>query len=113
MAAITATSMGGSGARVVSQTVLGASDTLPYQAGDTLILINQSGGALTPNIDGAGGTTWAAPGLGNVSTTSGLTLASIANNAIVAIPLDTIVAYLQGVITITGGTGIIAILLRA
>jgi len=105
MAAVTATSMLGSGARTVSKLTAGASDTITYQAGDILLINNDSGGALTPTIDGAGGTTWPAPGLGNVSVAAGLTLSSIADGAMVAIPLDTIKAYLQGVITITGADG--------
>lgn len=105
MAAVTATSMLGSGARTVSKLTAGASDTITYQSGDVLLINNVSGGALTPTIDGAGGTTWPAPGLGNVPVSSGLTLASIADDAMVAIPLDTIKAYLQGVIAITGATG--------
>lgn len=112
MAAVTATSMLGSGARTVSVLTAGASDTITYQSGDVLLINNGSGGALTPLIDGAGGTTWPAPGIGNVSVSGGLTLSSIANGAMVAIPLDSIKAYLQGVITITGATGAEISLLR-
>lgn len=114
MAAITATSMGGSGARVVSRLTLGASDTMTYNASRNPILIldNVTGGALTPNIDGAGGTTVPVKGVGSISVAAGLTLASIADGACVAIPLGSIEAYLQGVITITGGTGIIASILE-
>lgn len=114
MAAITATSMGGTGARVVTRTTLGSSDTFTYNASrnPVLILDNVTAGALTPNIDGAGGTTVPVAGLGTVSVASGLTLASIAAGACVAIPLKSIEAYLQGAITITGGTGIKASLLE-
>lgn len=114
MAAITATSMGGSGARVVTRTTLGASDTFTYNASRNPILIldNVTAGALTPNIAGAAGTTVPVKGVGSVSVASGLTLASIAAGACVAIPLESISAYLQGVITITGGTGIKASLLE-
>jgi S-formylglutathione hydrolase FrmB len=114
MAAIAATSMGGTGARVVTRTTLGASDTFTYNASKNPILIldNVTGGALTPNIDGAGGTSVPVKGVGDVSVSSGLTLASIASGACVAIPLATIDAYLQGVITVTGGSGIKASLLE-
>lgn len=114
MAAITATSMGGSGARVVTRTTLGSSDTFTYNASRNPILIldNVTAGALTPNIDGAGGTTVPVKGVGDVSVSSGLTLSSIAAGACVAIPLESISAYLKGVITITGGTGIKATLLE-
>lgn len=114
MAAITATSMTGSGARVVTRTTLGASDTFTYNASKNpvLILDNVTAGALTPNIDGAGGTTVDVPGLGSVSVASGLTLASIGAGVEVAIPLATIREYLVGVITVTGGSGIKASLLE-
>lgn len=114
MAAITSTSMTGQGARTVTRTTLGASDTFTYNASRSpvLILDNVTAGALTPNIDGAAGTTVPVAGLGNVSVAAGLTLASIGAGACVAIPLATIDKYLQGVITVTGGTGIKATLLE-
>lgn len=113
MAAITATSMGGSGARVVTETTASASDTFTYQAGDILVIRNASGGALTPLIDGDGGSTWPASGIGNIDVSGGLTLSSIANGAVVAIPLDTIKAYLQGTITMTGADDAVITLLRS
>ncbi len=114
MAAITATSMGGSGSRVVSRLTLGSSDTMTYNASRNPILIldNVTGGALTPNIDGAGGTTVPVKGVGDVSVSTGYTTPSIASGACVAIPLASISAYLQGVITITGGSGIKASILE-
>lgn len=114
MAAITATSMQGSGSRTVTRTTLGASDTMTYNASKTpvLILDNVTGGALTPNIDGAGGTTVPVAGVGDVSVASGLTLGSIAAGAEVAIPLESIKEYLKGVITITGASGIKATILE-
>lgn len=114
MAAIAATSMTGQGARTVTRTTLGASDTFTYNASrnPVLILDNVTAGALTPNIDGAGGTTVPVAGLGQVSVASGLTLSSIGAGVCVAIPLATIEKYLQGVITVTGGTGIKATLLE-
>ncbi len=114
MAAITATSLGGFGARTVTRLTLGASDTLTYnpRRDPILILDNVTAGPLTPKIDGAGGTVVPVPGVGDISVADGLTLASIPAGACVAIPLRTIEAYLQGVITITGGTGIKASLLE-
>ena len=104
--------MQGSGARTVSVLTATASDTITYQAGDILMIDNGTAGALTPNIKGAAGTTYPVPGLGDVSVTAGFTLASIPAGTKVAIPLDTIRAYLQGVITITGATGAKLLLLR-
>lgn len=111
MAAITATSMTGSGSRAVTATTLGASDTLTYVPGSVLILDNVTAGALTPNIDGAGGTTVPVAGIGSVDVSSGYTTPSIAAGAKAAIPLDTIKEYLKGVITVTGGSGIKASIL--
>ncbi len=114
MAVVAATSMNGSGARVVTLTTLGASDTFVYNASKNpvLVLNNVTGGGLTPNIDGAGGSNVPVAGIGSVSVASGLTLASIAAGAEVAIPLKSIEEYLRGVITMTGGTGIKASILE-
>ena len=106
--------MTGSGSRTLTKTTLGASDTMVYNKSrkPVLILDNVTGGALTPNIDGAGGSTVPVAGVGTVSVASGLTLSSLAAGACVAIPLESIEAYLQGVITVTGGTGIKASILE-
>lgn len=114
MAAITATNIQAAGANVVTRTTLGSSDTLTYNQYSKAILVldNITGGALTPNIDGAGGSTVPVSGIGNVSVASGLTLASIGAGVCVAISLDSISKYLQGVVTITGGTGMKAHILE-
>ena len=115
MAVIGSTTLTGGGVRAVTRTVLSASDTLPFSAGfgAVLVLLNTTGGALTPIIDGADGTTISFPGVPVVSVASGYAVGSIpATTGAVAIPLDTISGYLQGVVTITGGTGLIALLLQ-
>lgn len=95
-------------------TTLGASDTFVYNANTkpVLYLNNVTAGALTPNIDGDGGTTHPCSGIGDIDVSGGLTLASIGAGATVAIPLNSISAYLKGTITVTGGTGIEASLLE-
>lgn len=114
MADIVATSMLGLGSRAVTITTLGASDALTYDRtkAQILILNNVTGGGLTPNIDGDGGTTVPVDGIGAVDVSSGLTLASIGAGDSVAIPLNTISGYLSGTIEVTGGTGIEAQLLE-
>lgn len=115
MATITESLGTGLGAVALTQTTLtGTSDTFTYRegTGQILILRNDTAGALSPVIDGAGGTTVNAPGLGVVSVASGYSVGSIAAGAAVSIPLDSISKYLQGVITITSGTGLVASLLR-
>ena len=114
MATIAATSMQGAGKRSVTLTTMTASDTFTYKSGQGQILIlrNTTAGALTPVIDGAGSTTYPVQGIGSVDVSTGYAVGSIAAGAEVAIPLDTIRAYLTGVITITGGTGLSASLLE-
>jgi hypothetical protein len=114
MAVITATDMTGSGARTLTETTLGESDTLVYDSSkrQVLTLRNDTAGALTPNIDGAGGTTVAVAGIGSVDVSSGITLASIGAAAHVAIPLDSINKYLQGTVTVSGGDGIVATIME-
>ena len=114
MGIITASNTQGTGAKAITETTLTASDTFTYVTGGKqyLILRNDSAGALTPNIDGAGGTTVPVGGLGDVDVSGGLTLASIAVGDSVVIKTETISKYLQGVITITGATDMTAQLLE-
>lgn len=114
MATVTATSMQGLGARVVTRTTLTASDTFTYNANARAVLIldNVTAGALTVTIDGNGGTTVPVAGIGNIDVSAGFSTGSIAAGACVAIPLDAIAYYLQGTIAVTGGTGIKATLLE-
>ena len=115
MAVITANSLTGSGAKAMVVTTLASSDTFVYSPGARAVLYlnNVSGGALTPKIDGAGAsTTFACAGVLNQDLSAGYTLASIANGDTVAINLDSISAYLKGVITIDGGLAIEATLIN-
>ena len=110
MAVIAQTALGAGKATVV-QTTLTASDTLLYN-GERMILTLRNGtaGALTPLITGSTATTVAVPGYGLLSVASGYAVGSIPAAGVVAIPLDSIKAYLKGTITVTGGTGITATL---
>lgn len=114
MAEITATDMTGSGSRAVTVTTLGASDTFVFNTDKrpVLYLNNVTAGSLTPLIDGDGGTTTPCPGVGDIDVSGGLLLESIGIGDTVAIPLNSISAYLKGVITITGGDAIEAVLLE-
>lgn len=114
MATIAATSMSGNGQRTVTETTLtGTLDTFSYSPnrGQILIMRNDTAGALTPVIDGAAGTTVEPRGVGTIDVSGGYAVGSIAAGAVKAIPLDTISAYLQGTIAITGGTGLVCSLL--
>ena len=114
MATITATDMTGSGERTATITTLGASDTFTYtkNKNQVLILNNVTAGALTPNFDGDGATTYPVTGVGDVDLTAGYTTGSIGAGAQVAIPLNTIGEYLAGTIALTGADAIEATLLE-
>lgn len=114
MAAITSTSIAGDGAIALSVLTLGASDTLTFNPGKNpvLLLCNETGGALTPNIDGAGGATVAVKGIGSVNVAPGYTSPSIPAGGKAVIRLNSISEYLKGVVTITGGAGIKASILE-
>lgn len=97
--------------RLVTETVLGASDTFAYMqgTGQTLFLRNITAGALTVLLNGSANLiNNLSDGFFNFDTTAGYSTGSIAAGAIVAIPLDTIRLYLQGTIAVTGGSGISA-----
>ena len=113
MATIAATSMSGVGARALTQTTMTASDTFTYAAGSEPILIlrNPTAGALSPVIDGDGAPTVDVKGAGRFDLSAGYAVGSIASGAMVAIPLGTISKYLAGTIAVTGGTGLVAVLL--
>lgn len=114
MALIAASSITGSGQKPVAVTVLGASDTFVYNSATRAVLYlnNVTAGALTPLIDGDGATTQPCAGIGDIDVSAGLTLTSIGAGLTVAIPLDSINAYLKGTITITGADAIEASLLE-
>ena len=114
MPTITATSIAGLGKAAVALTTLNGTDSLVYREGNkpVLVLHNPTAGAISPVIDGNGGTTVPVAGIGTVDVSGGYAVGSIAAGACVAIPLITIREYLKGTIAITGGTGLTAALLE-
>ncbi len=114
MATLNNTSIKGGGVITPVENTLSASDTLVWDQntpGAILVLRNPTGGALSPSIAGAQSSNVAVPGVGPVSVNP-LTVGSIAAGATRVIPLDSRREFLQGVITITGGTGLIATILH-
>lgn len=109
MAAIASINAAQVGAFAAAITTLSASDTITFNPGkkQLLVLRNTTGGSLTLNIDGAGGTTVQAPGVGSVNVSAGLNI-PVAAGASVAVVLSTVIAYLQGVVTLTGASGLTA-----
>jgi hypothetical protein len=115
MATITATSIGGSGVKTVTETTMTASDTLTYipGAGQILRLRNATAGALTVTITGSAAVSRTYPEGGTVNYAAGFSTGSIgATTGDVLVKLDSISAYLDGTVTLTGGTGIKASLLN-
>lgn len=115
MAAITATNIKGPGWKVMTPIVLGASDTLVYDAtkDPTLVLVNNTVGALTPLIDGdEAPTALAVSGAKSVDLSAGVVSASVPAGDAVALRLRDIFQYLKGTITITGADGMDAYLLE-
>lgn len=115
MAAITPTSLLGSGQRLVSALVLGASDTLVYNPSKNplLLLDNITAGALTLSIVGDAGGNIGLPGHGNVDVSVTPVFVAIGVGEDVAIPLNTIGAHLTGIVTLTGMDGAEARLLES
>jgi hypothetical protein len=92
----------------VTTTVLSASDTLTYVAGSgqVLELTNDTAGTLTANIDGSGSTTLFVQGLGQTVDVSAGYNVALAAGQTKQVKLDNISAWLQGVVTVTGASGV-------
>ncbi|MEY2655414.1 MAG: Salicola phage CGphi29 [Pseudomonadota bacterium] len=109
MAAIASVNAAQAGAFAAALTTLGSSDTITYSPSrkQLLVLRNPTGSTLTLTIDGDGGTTVPVDGIGSVSVSSGTTIAVPAGESR-AVVLSTIRHYLQGVVTLSGASGMIA-----
>lgn len=109
MAAVPATSKAVSGPFLATSILLATSgDTLTYTAGSAqdLYLFNTDVSPIVVTIDGASGTTVVVPDTGGatLSVAAGLAI-SVAAGTMKAVRLDTISAYLNGVVAITAATG--------
>lgn len=105
MAAITAIDATQVGAFTAAKATLSADDTITFDATrkQLLVLDNTTGGSLTVTLDGDGGTTVIVPGIGSVSVAAGLAIV-VAAGAQVAVMLNTVSAYCQGVVHLTGAS---------
>lgn len=115
MATIVATTASGQGEVSITETTLtGIDDTFAYKEGvrQRLILRNATVGALTPTITGDGATTVQVAGIGAIDVSGGFAIGEMAADDVVSINTDTIKEYLAGTIDITGGTGLVAILME-
>ena len=115
MATITPTAIGGPGVKAITEVTMTASDTLTFKPGigQILHLRNVTAGALTVTLTGSLAVSRTYPEGGTVNYAAGFSTGAIAaTTGDVLLKLDTLTDYLQGVITITGGTGIKASLLE-
>lgn len=114
MATIAPTTTSTSGVVAITETTLGASDTFVFKrnAKQRLVLRNDTVGALTPVIDGDGSSSVNIDGIGSIDVSSGFSVGSMAADDVVSINTDSIREYLKGTIEITGGTGIVAVLME-
>ncbi len=109
--AITANTLG---ATTLTRSTLTASDTLAYVKGQNMQmnLSNNTGGSLTATLVGAAAAAvYVVPGTGGAllspAPSAGKAIVVPANST-VEVNLDDLDLYLQGAITVTGGTGLIA-----
>lgn len=107
MAAISSINAKQIGPFAAAISTLSADDTITFdnKKKQLLVLTNTSGGSLTATIDGSAGTTVDAPGVGSVDVSAGKAIV-VANGLSVAVVLNTISAYCQGVVHITGASGL-------
>lgn len=103
MAAITAIDATQRGSFAAAKATLSADDTITFDARrkQLLVLDNTTGGSLTATIDGSTGTTISAPGVPSVDVSAGYAIV-VGAGLQVAVTLDSVSAYCQGVVHVTG-----------
>lgn len=103
MAAITSIDAGQVGPFAAVISTLSADDTITINTKkkQLLVLTNTTGASLTATIDGSTGTTVSVPGVGSVDVSAGKAIV-VAAGLSVAVMLNTISAYCQGIVHITG-----------
>lgn len=115
MTTLNNTSLRAGGVITPTDNTLSASDTLVWDANTpnaVLVLRNPTGGPLSPTIVGSqASAAYPVDGVGPQNLSAGIAVGSIPAGATRVIPLDSRKQYLQGTITITGGTGLTATIL--
>jgi hypothetical protein len=97
-----------SGPTTITRTVLSASDTLVYTPGAMLELFNTTASPVTVTIDGSGSTTISPSGFGGTVDVSAGKAIVVPASSTVYVNLDSIAAFLQGTVAVTGGVGVTA-----
>lgn len=113
MATIAQTTVTGvNGPVTATRTTMTATDTLTYVpgSGQRLTLANNTGSLVTATFAGSVTNSINVPGYGGVVSVAAGKAVGVAANSTVVIALDTIAGFLQGTVSITGGTGLIATL---
>ncbi len=110
MAAIASTAFNktSNGPVTITRTVLSASDTLTYSPGAVLELYNTTASPVVVTIDGSGATTISPTGYGGTVDISAGKAITVPASSTVYVQLDSIAAFLQGTIAVTGGVGVTA-----
>lgn len=109
MAAITSINAAQVGPFAAAITTLSASDTITFDANKKQLLVfrNTTAGSLTVTIDGSLGTSVNCPGVGTIDVSAGKAIVLAAGTSF-AVVLSTISAYCQGVVTLSGASGLTA-----
>lgn len=109
MAVITKTDAKGVQRKVITEVTLTSSDTLPYTEGRNSILIlrNPTGSTINATATGSLSTLIGVQRYGLVDAGVGYPMSLTAGQARVFV-LDDIASWLEGTVTITSGTGLIA-----
>lgn len=97
----------------IETTLTGTADNFTYvpNSRQILTLRNPTAGAITAaKLVGTTATTVAVAGAIPTDVSTGLTIGSIGIGATRVIQLDQVSAYLSGVCSVTGGTGLVAVL---
>jgi hypothetical protein len=113
MAVIVSTQVTNSAPYNATRTTLSASDTMTYVGnGQEIHLYNTTASIVTVTFVGSTATTISPVGYGGtISVAAGKAVAVPASGHTV-VPLDSIAAFLAGTITVTGGVGVVAMLLN-
>ena len=107
MAAIASIDATQPGSFAATVTTLSSDDTITFTANKKQLVVfrNTTGGSLTATIDGSAGTTVVKQGLGSVSVAAGYAIV-VGAGLSVAVVLSSISDYCQGVVHITGASGL-------
>ena len=105
------------GATTLARVTLNGTDSLTYIPGanQQLYLANNTGSPIGPVVilGSTAPATYIIPGTGGttIAPSAGKSLGTIAANTTIEVSLDDISLYLQGSVTITGGSGLVATIL--